>query len=144
MFYGQFEHTMDEQGRVAVPSQYRDDLRDRPLILAFGTNGSLWLYTREEYDRFVDSIGEGSSFDEDLGRVKTFFTAGGDPLKLDSAGRLRISPEKQSYAGLDKAVTFIGGQKRIELWKPEKIEGFLSPINIDELTRRLAAIGKLS
>ncbi|MCL2324417.1 MAG: hypothetical protein FWC48_02430 [Actinomycetia bacterium] len=143
MFYGKFEHTIDGQGRVALPSQYRDDLRDRPLILAFGTDECLWLYAKDDYDEFVNSIDEASSFDEEMRQVKLFFTAGGEPLKLDSAGRIRIPLEKQDYARLDKTVTFIGSQKRIELWQPEKIESFLGPIKIDSLTKKLAAIGKL-
>lgn len=114
MFLGQFRHQLDSKGRVAVPAHFRRGLPDGSVI-AYGTERRLVIYPPEEWQQVADLNMPSGSTDAE-GRVyqrRLFSTA--RELELDAQGRLLLSPEQRSFAGIDDRAVFVGTVSRVEV-----------------------------
>jgi len=137
MFVGQSEHSIDQQGRVALPVSYRGELSDAKLVLVKGYfEKCLWLFETTEYGKMIDPFTD-TVFDERKRGMVRYFTGSADHVELDSAKRFRISPEKQEFAELDKRVLFVGAANHIELWNPAEFETYMEEIDVGKLTEEL-------
>jgi len=142
MFYGEYSHTMDSKGRVSLPSKFRS-LLTGDVMLVKGLDDCVWLFTHEEFKRFVGSVSQQEAFDPEARRTRRFFGAGTEEIEIDSAGRIRIPAPLRDHAHLSKDVVIAGSIDRIEIWDSEKYEKYIEESDIDELTAKLSAEGKL-
>lgn len=52
MLLGEFNHSIDEKGRLIIPAKLRDDLGDS-FVICNGLEGCLFVYSQEEWNKFV-------------------------------------------------------------------------------------------
>jgi MraZ protein len=69
MFLGQFEHTIDDKGRLTIPSRYRE-LIDGGAYITLGFDQNLMVLTAASFDDISDSIRGTSVTDEDARSLK--------------------------------------------------------------------------
>ena len=50
MFFGQYEHTIDEKGRITIPARFREPL-DNGAYLTRGFDNNLILLTKETFEK---------------------------------------------------------------------------------------------
>ena len=55
MFVGEFAHSIDDKGRLAVPIKFRGTLTEGAVVTK-GLDGCLFLYTRKEWDKLAEKI----------------------------------------------------------------------------------------
>jgi len=142
MFYGEYTHIMDAKGRVSLPSKFRSLLTGE-VMLVKGLDDCLWLFSHEDYEKFVGSVSAQEAFDPDARRTRRFFGAGTEEIEVDNAGRIRIPATLREHAHLSKDVTITGAIDRIEIWDSERYARYSAQSDIDELTASLSAAGKL-
>jgi len=142
MFYGEYSHTMDAKGRVSLPSKFRSLLTGE-VMLVKGLDDCVWLFTHEEHRKFMGSVSQEEAFNPDARRARRFFGAGTDEIEIDSAGRIRIPAPLRDHAHLSKDVVIAGSIDRIEIWDSERYKLYTEQSDIDELTAKLSAEGKL-
>ncbi len=58
MFIGEYQHTIDDKGRLIIPSKFREDLGDE-FIMTKGLDNCLFVYPKK---RMVDIRREVKSF----------------------------------------------------------------------------------
>ena len=118
-FFGQFQHTLDDKGRLILPAEFRPGLEAGAYIGRFPDH-CLAIYPPEEFDTVTEDITlsakQGGS---DAVAASRFFYAGAGRLNPDKQGRVPIAPHLRQWAQLDRDVIVTGQQKRIELWSPE-------------------------
>lgn len=121
-FYGNYEHSLDGRGRVAVPAVYRRELQDGG-VLRPSPDGCLELYTPEGFEQETRRrLGEaGTERRGDRRRRRGFFPVA-FPVELDRQGRIVIPQEMREEAGLDGRVTLIGLGDYIEVWSHARWE----------------------
>lgn len=114
MFTGEFEHTLDDKGRVSLPIRHREELGETVMI-GRGTGGqvhvlpmSLWtnLYTQAQ-----QAIQEQSEIDETVNLLLSYNEA-----ELDRQGRIVIPAALRRHAELGTDVTIIGQGDHVEIW----------------------------
>jgi transcriptional regulator MraZ len=114
VFVGTFEHSLDEKGRVVLPSAFRSHLADHGFISQY--ESCLGLWTPEEFgnvaDRLTEKVREGRTSQYAL----RAFAANAHEIKPDSQGRIVIPQRLRDYAGLARDVVIIGALERIEIW----------------------------
>jgi MraZ protein len=144
MFLGDYQHTLDAKGRVSLPSKFRAELTGS-LVVSKGLDDCLYVYSAEEYQRFVKTLTEGNDFDPRTRRLRRFFVAGAQDVELDSAGRISLSPVLREYAGLKKEIAVTGNGTRIEIWDAEAWATYNGEGegSIEDLAEELAAAGLL-
>jgi len=118
-FFGQFQHTLDEKGRLILPAEFRPGLEAGAYIGRFPDH-CLAIYPPEEFDTVTEDITlSAKQGGADAVAASRFFYAGAGRLSPDKQGRIPIAPHLRQWAQLDRDVIVTGQQKRIELWSPE-------------------------
>ena len=119
-FYGNYEHSLDARGRVAIPAVYRRELHDGG-VLRPADDGCVELYTHEGFRlETARRLGESGTREfDDRDRRREFFPDAFS-FDLDQQGRIVISQEMRAHAELDGSVKLIGLGDYVELWNPER------------------------
>lgn len=114
MFVGTFEHSLDDKGRVVLPSAFRARLADKGFLSQLDVCLGLW--TDEGFEavarRLTEQIREGRAPQE----AKRAFAANAHEVRPDSQGRITIPQRLRDFAHLERDVVVIGGFDRIEIW----------------------------
>ncbi len=124
MFRGNYEHTIDQKGRLSIPSKFRDLLRenyDEKLIVTRHEN-CLVGYPEEEWMKVERKIAVLPQHNKNVIAFQRFFISSAVECPVDKQGRILIPQYLRNHAGLDKEVILAGIINRIEFWNKEKWE----------------------
>lgn len=121
MFLGEYSHSIDDKGRVVMPSKFRGEL-DGGLVVTKGQERCLYVFANDRWDIEADKVLSLPLTDRRARSYSRAFFASASNQSLDRAGRCQIPEKLRSYAGLAKDVTVIGVADRIEIWDPEAWE----------------------
>lgn len=124
-FKGQYEHSVDNKGRVAFPARLRKnvspDAEDRYTILR-GVDPCLYLYPQNEWKEVEDKLDKINSFSRKGRTVKRNILRYAEDVTLDKQHRISLPPHLKEWSQIDGTAIFIGSGERIEIWAPEKLE----------------------
>ena len=114
MFLGEYEHTIDSKGRMAVPAKFRVQL-DRGAVMSKGMGTCLSVYTMQRWEEKSAELVAGKSSDELRDFERRIYPSAGE-VELDAQGRLVIPARLRAYAKLDSEVTVAGVRDHFEIW----------------------------
>jgi len=115
MFIGEYNHSLDDKGRLAIPAKFRTALKSGAVVTK-GLDNCLFLYTKKEWSKIADSMAKlpfNKSNDRALSR---FFLAGAMDVSFDGQGRIMLPEYLRFFAGLSKKVVIAGLYNRLEIW----------------------------
>lgn len=119
MFLGEFEHTIDDKGRVAIPARFREELGER-FVLTRGFEPCLQAFPRPMWEALaekVDRLPLGSPQARNMRRI--LFSPAAE-VEIDRQGRILIPQGLREYAGLVEEVLITGMNTYFELWSGER------------------------
>lgn len=138
MFVGTYEHSLDEKGRVVLPSVFRAHLAERGFVSQY--ESCLGLWTPDEFqkvaDRLTEKVREGAT---SVYAVRAF-AANAHEVRPDSQGRIVLPQRLREYAGLTRDVIIIGALERIEIWDAARWRE-ISASSDESLTQAVAELG---
>ena len=121
-FKGQYEHSVDNKGRVAFPAKLRKVLKpeahDQFTILR-GLEPCLYLYPQNEWEIVEHTLSKVNNFTREGRIVIRNFLRYAEDLVLDKQNRLSLPSGLMDYAGINSSAIFLGGINNIEIWSPE-------------------------
>lgn len=118
MYRGINALNIDEKGRIAVPTRYRDDLY--AVVVTIDTEEKcLLLYPQIEWEAIEAKIESLPSFNEATRRIQRLLIGHATELSLDNNGRIVIPQLLREYAGLEKQIMLVGQGKKFEIWDSE-------------------------
>jgi len=124
-FKGQYEHSVDNKGRVSFPAKLRKALnpqaQERFTILR-GLEPCLYLYPEDEWQKVEDQLSQIYSFTKEGRTVKRNFLRFAVDIDLDNQNRIPLPSQLTDWADIDGKAIFIGSGERIEIWSPEKLD----------------------
>lgn len=118
MFVGTFEHSLDEKGRLVLPSVFRGRLAEGAFLTPYENCLALWA--NEDFRSFVERLTEKVRAGEAKPNAMRVFTANASEVRPDAQGRIGVAPRLRDYAGLSSEVTLTGALDHIELWHPTR------------------------
>jgi MraZ protein len=125
VFIGEFRHTMDEKGRLIMPSKFRDGLRDR-FVATRGLDTCLFVYTLSEWETLEEKL-KTLPFTRAEARAFTrLFLAGASECEIDRQGRFVIPAPLREYARIEKDVVIIGVSNRVEIWSQAEWDAYMA------------------
>lgn len=124
MFMGEYHHSIDEKGRIIIPSKFRYDLGES-FIVTRGLDGCLFIYPKSEWENIVKKYKELPNV-KNARNFMRFFLSGAVNAEFDKQGRINISTPLANYAGLKKDCVIIGVNDRLEIWSKERWEEFMN------------------
>jgi MraZ protein len=118
MFLGQYEHTIDEKGRLTVPVRYRDLLQEGAYITT-GFDSNLMVLTAAHFDKMSARVNQMNLMDPTARQLKRFIFSNAERLEVDKAGRVLIPQYLRDSAHLNVDVIVAGVGDYFEIWSTE-------------------------
>ncbi len=121
MFLGEYFHSLDEKGRVVMPSSFRDSLKAGCVVIK-GQDGQLLIYAPEEFSRrATEVVSERPKTKSGRRFARTVF-AGADAIDVTAGGRVNLKPDLRRFAELETntEVVLLGVLDHIEVWNKDK------------------------
>lgn len=129
MFLGTYEYTLDDKGRLSVPSRFREILAEKQipekLIITQGLDTCLFGYPLDEWKTFEQKIIHRPLNRGDDRYFVRRLLAGAVECPLDKQGRIVLPAALRQYAGLAREVVIVGVSNRFEIWAPDKWQDYL-------------------
>ncbi len=115
MFIGEYQHTLDEKGRVAIPTKFRSEVAHGAVVTR-GLDNCLFLYPKGEWEKLAKKLSELPMSKANTRAFVRLMLAGAMDVELDSQGRVVLPDYLRKYAGAKKDVVIAGVLNRLEIW----------------------------
>jgi len=123
MFIGEYNHNLDNKGRIAVPVKFRDDLK-KGAVVTKGLDGCLFLYTMSEWKILADKLSKLPISQSNTRAFARLMLAGAMDVQVDKQGRIILPDYLRKYATLKKKVIINGLYNRLEIWDENNWEKY--------------------
>lgn len=119
MFRGAAKVTLDDKGRMVMPTRYRERIAERSqgqVVATIDTDNCLLIYPLVDWEQIERKLMDLPSMNAHSRRLQRLMVGHATDLTLDGHGRLLLPPELREFAGLDRRAMLIGQGNRCELW----------------------------
>ena len=123
MFIGQYNHTIDDKGRIIIPSKLRNDLGNN-FIVTRGLDGCLFIYSNIEWENIINKYKNLPDTKEKRNFLRVFLS-GASICEYDKQGRINIPSSLIDYAKLSRECIIVGVFDRLEIWSKESWDKFI-------------------
>jgi len=118
MFLGQYEHSIDDKGRLTIPARYRDLLVDGAVITQ-GFDPNLIVLSPTSFQILIDRVSETSITDPSARDLRRLLFSHADQIEIDKVGRMLIPSFLREAGELKSNITILGMGKYFELWSTD-------------------------
>jgi MraZ protein len=140
MFLGRYEHTIDEKGRITIPSEYREVLGDSVFVTQ-GFDGNLQAFPTELFEKLSDQVRSISFLSSNSRLLRRLLFSNAKQINFDNAGRILLPGFLRETANLAETALVIGMGEYFELWSPENWQAQQISLNdIDANEQRFSAL----
>lgn len=146
MFIGEYRHTLDEKGRLAIPAKLRYSKvgEEEYWVATKGFDHCLFVYPKNEWSQIVDKLNRRLTLTkkEDRSFLRMFVSPANEQA-VDKQGRIAISQSLREYADVQKEVVILGAINRIEIWSEENWKKYKeeNEKSFDALGEKIADLG---
>ena len=120
MFRGAAKVTLDDKGRMVIPTRYRERLLERSagqLVITVDRDGDcLLLYPLNDWEQVEQQLMRLPSLHPESRRLQRLMVGHATDLELDGHGRVLLPPKLREFALLTRDAVLIGQGARFELW----------------------------
>ncbi|MDB5083425.1 MAG: cell division/cell wall cluster transcriptional repressor MraZ [Bacilli bacterium] len=118
MFMGEFQHNIDDKGRLIIPAKFRESLGE-DFVVTRGLDQCLFVYPQSEWEILEGKLKTLPLTRADARAFSRFFFSGATEGEFDKQGRVTLPTHLRDYAGLQKDCVVIGVSNRVEIWSKE-------------------------
>jgi MraZ protein len=119
MLLGEFEHTIDDKGRITVPAKFRGRLA-AGLVVTKGIDSCLWLYPTDVWAELAEEIKDLPLTNSKAREFRRQVFGSAYDSVPDKQGRVIGPSTLRQYANIDKQAVVIGLYDHCEIWGPEQ------------------------
>lgn len=120
MFRGAYSISLDDKGRLAIPTKYRAllqaDCEGQMVCTVDLQQSCLLLYSLSEWQLIENKLLKLSSMNPHERRVQRVLLGNAMDCQLDKNGRILLSSPLRAHAGLNKKLMLVGQLNKFELW----------------------------
>jgi len=120
VFRGATKVTLDDKGRMVLPTRYRERFIERSggqLIVTVDRSGEcLVLYPLIDWEPVEKQIMALPALDHESRLLQRLIVGHATDLPLDGHGRILLTQELREFAGLQRQAMLLGQGNRCELW----------------------------
>ncbi len=123
MFTGEYRHTVDDKGRLAVPARFRAQLAGGAFVSRW-LDDCLAIHTRAGWDALAEKVAGLPITDQGSRLFQRFIFAGGVEVDVDRQGRILLPAYLREAAGLDGDAVVVGSRDHAEIWAPDRWDAY--------------------
>lgn len=134
MFRGNYSASVDERGRVRLPSAHLNLLREKygdELFITSIDGNCLHVYPMQIWQKIEKKLLKIPSMNTSRTKLLNRLTFYGVTANLDKTGRILIPQRLRSSASLNGEVAVLGYLEYLEIWNPDN---FMRSMESDHLT----------
>src|SRR5437773_1365003 len=117
MFLGQFQHNLDEKGRLMIPARYRELLAAGAFITQ-GFDKCLMVMTDVYFKEVYDRINSMNLADPTARLLRRLILSNAYPVEADKVGRILLPQNLRQALALDDEAIVAGQGEYFEVWNP--------------------------
>ncbi|MCM2999643.1 division/cell wall cluster transcriptional repressor MraZ [Paenibacillus cellulositrophicus] len=123
MFMGEYQHSLDDKGRVTIPAKFRE-LLGSSFVVTRGLDQCLFVYPMNEWQILEQKLKSLSLMKSDARAFTRFFFSGATECEWDKQGRVNLPGNLRQYAKLEKECVVLGVSSRVEIWSKDTWEEY--------------------
>ncbi len=141
MFQGESAVTLDDKGRVAIPTAHRETVAAacaNRLVITYNPfeHGCLWVFPQAEWESLRDEVNALSKAKTVHRNLQMKLVGAAAQVEPDGNGRIQLPASQRSAAGIEKKAVLLGMGNKLELWSEQahlaKIRETIGEENITE------------
>lgn len=142
MFIGEYTHSIDEKGRMAIPSKMRRQLGEGAIVTR-GTDNCLFVYPKDEWMKLAQKLASLPISDAKARSFARLMLAGANEVEFDGQGRALLPKYLRDYAHLNRRAIVAGLYNRLEIWEEESWKKYKTSAERDQdkIADHLAQLG---
>ncbi len=115
MFIGEYNHSLDNKGRIAIPAKFRLALK-RGAVVTKGLDNCLFLYSKEQFKEIAKKFAALPISQAKARAFSRHMLAGAMDVEFDNQGRITLPEYLRKFSSLRKKVVIAGLYDHLEIW----------------------------
>jgi MraZ protein len=141
MFLGQFQHTLDDKGRLMIPARYRDLLAAGAYITQ-GFDKCLMVMTEAHFNEVYALINSLNMANLSARQLRRMILSNAYQVEVDKVGRILVPQNLREFLGVASGELIVAGQgEYFEVWAPAGWRSQMETLqDVEANTQRFAAL----
>jgi MraZ protein len=123
MFQGETAITVDDKGRLAIPTASREQVArgGNRLVVTYNPYeaGCLWLYPEAAWEKVRDQVNALPNAKRVHRNLQLKLVGAATVVEPDANGRIVVPPSHRNAAGIEKKAVLLGMGNKFELWSEQ-------------------------
>ena len=124
MFQGETAITIDDKGRLAVPTAHRDVVArecGNHLVITYNPfeSGSLYIYPLSIWERVRDQVNKLPRAKKVNRNLQLKLVGAATFVELDGNGRITVPASHRAAVGIERKAVLLGMGDKFELWSEQ-------------------------
>ena len=141
MFQGETAITIDDKGRLAIPTSYREAVArecGNRLVITYNPfeSGCLYIYPQPAWERVRDGVNALPRTKSVSRNLQLKLVGAATFVEPDGNGRISVPASHRTAVGIEKRAVLLGMGDKFELWSEpahhEQIRRTLSDADMDD------------
>lgn len=116
LFLGEYDHSLDDRGRVTLPRKIRQEITGEEIVLARGYDGCIFGFDKSSWEKEAGKHLEAPVTDERARQVRRYLFAGAEKVSVDKLGRILLPVLLKEHASVTHEIKVIGAGDHFEIW----------------------------
>ena len=131
MFLGQFQHNLDEKGRLMIPAPFRQSLEGGAFITQ-GFDRCLMVMTETYFQQVYEILNNMNIADKNARLLRRMILSNAYHFELDKVGRVLVPQNLRQFVGFDGEAIVAGQGEYFEVWTPTEWNAQMDAIHDTE------------
>ena len=118
MFLNQYRHSFDDKDRLTIPAKFRT-LPEEGAYVVQGLDQNLMILPPAVFEIVYNRLMALNLTEPGARLLRRIILGNALPVVPDGAGRILLTDNLRTYAGLTNEVVFVGQGDYFEIWSPE-------------------------
>jgi MraZ protein len=124
VFQGETAITVDDKGRLAIPTAYRELVAGacgNRLVITYNPfeAGCLWLFPHDEWERVRDDVNALPNVKAVHRALQMKLVGAAAMVEPDGAARILLPASQRATTGIEKKAVLLGMGNKFELWSEQ-------------------------
>ncbi|SHN59294.1 division/cell wall cluster transcriptional repressor MraZ [Desulfovibrio litoralis] len=128
LFRGRFSRSVDDKGRLMLPTELRSVLESRSessKIIFTTYDGCIVGFPLPDWEQLEEAFYQLKNPPLTVRNFRRLVIGGAEECNIDAQGRVRLSKTHLEYSGIESELIIVGQGQKLELWQPQKLEEVL-------------------
>ena len=118
MYTGEYHNSLDDKGRICLPSDLRNQLGEN-VVIARGLEDCIFVFSEDTWKEVEEKVGALSFTKKANREFSRFLLSAAFKKHIDNNGRVNLEKILIDHAHINKSVVIVGVGRRIEIWAEE-------------------------